>query len=382
MASTFRLLPAFNDIQKTVPWASAFIGGGMEVNEAASLRDIKNYYLWVKHEKHHEEALFYFQLLYVKPYHFNLLNKPFQQQMLSLALRVVQPTLLVAGNLFRHDRCFHEFQHPETSDEVRIQLYQEALEFMIEHTNASGIFLKDVEPALAKGIQQDESYLIMQNDISMQLAIPPDWTTVADYESALKHKYAQRFRKVRLAFNQVQVQAFTEQDILKYKSQMHNLYMQVCNRQLVCMGVLNEDFFVELKRSLKEEYRVCGFFYENQLIAFSSAIVHGGAYDMNYIGFDYEKNTSLQLYFNILFHCVEMAIQTRSSLLVLGRTAIEAKAIIGCEADYRFSFYKLRNVVVNWFFKRVSSYFQEQQGEAWKDRHPFKKTVTQPKITS
>jgi hypothetical protein len=56
----------------------------------------------------------------------------------------------------------------------------------------------------------------------------------------------------------------------------------------------------------------------------------------------------------------------------LGRTALEAKAILGCEPAYQYGFYKLRHPIVNWFFKKVSAGFREQIGEKWKDRHPFK----------
>ena len=138
------------------------------------------------------------------------------------------------------------------------------------------------------------------------------------------------------------------------------------------MGIINHSFFEELKRSLQGDYKVCGYFHGEKLVAFSSAILHNGEYDMNYIGFDYAYNHSHNLYFNILFHCLENAMSTGCHKLILGRTAPEAKAIMGCEADYRYSFYKLRNVIVNWFYQMVAAYFKEQQGDKWKDRHPFK----------
>jgi hypothetical protein len=103
---------------------------------------------------------------------------------------------------------------------------------------------------------------------------------------------------------------------------------------------------------------------------------------MNYIGFDYAINQSHSIYFNILFHCLEQAILSGSHTLVLGRTALEAKAILGCEPAYQYGFYKLRHPIVNWFFKKVSAGFREQIGEKWKDRHPFKSQFYQPQHTS
>lgn len=323
-------------------------------------------------EQEKQLALFYFQLLSVKPYHFHIPNRAFQQQALSIALKWVKPTLLVTGNLFRHDMLFHEFFEENVSKEKKAELYRMATQKMIERTNASGIFLKDVEKSIAEEVLKDESYSRMPDDISMEMRIPPSWMSFQDYEQALKHKYAQRCRKIRQAMQHIYITEFRENDVERYAGDMHNLYMQVVSKQMVSMGVLTPAFFTEMKKSLKDKFRVFGFFHEERLVAFSSAIQHDEDYDMNYIGFDYEKNQELNLYFNILFHCVETAIASRAHKLILGRTAIEAKAILGCEPDYRYSFYKLRNGVVNWFYQRVSKNFHDQQGEKWKERHPFK----------
>lgn len=342
-----------------------------DVVEKSQPPDLKNYYMVIE-EQEKQLALFYFQLLSVKPYHFHIPDRPFQQQALSFALKCVKPTLLVTGNLFRHDMLFHEFFEENKSKEKKAELYRMATQKMIERTNASGIFLKDVEKSIAEEVLKDESYSRMPDDISMEMRIPSSWLSFQDYEQALKHKYAQRCRKIRQARQHINITEFGEHDIERYAGKMHDLYMQVVSKQMVSMGVLTPAFFMEMKKSLKDKFKVFGFFHEERLVAFSSAIQHDEDYDMNYIGFDYEKNQELNLYFNILFHCVETAIANRAHKLILGRTAIEAKAILGCEPDYRYSFYKLRNEIVNWFYQRVSKNFQEQQGEKWKERHPFK----------
>lgn len=343
----------------------------IDIVENANIENIKNYYVVTK-ENDQIVYMSYFQLLSVTPKHFNISDKRIQQIGLTIALKIVKPTLLVVGNLFRHDVLFFQTINKNCSDEKLAEYYQVTLEHMIKTTDASGIFLKDVQKNIAQFIQKDFSYTLMQDDISMEMKIPETWTSLMDYEKMLKHKYVQRFRKIKKAFEGVTIKEFTAHDIEFYKKEMISLYLQVSQKQIVSMGVLNENFFVELKKALTNDYKVCGYFFENKLVAFSSAILHDGEYDMNYIGFDYAHNNQLNLYFNILFHCIEMAIFHKAHKLILGRTAIEAKAIAGCEPDYRYSFYKLRNGVVNWFFQRVSVYFQEQQGEAWKNRHPFK----------
>jgi hypothetical protein len=374
MSYSFSIYQSINDLP--VNWKEFLnenekVCNSIEIVEKAHVDNIQNYYVVTK-ENNEIVYMSYFQLLNVTPKHFNISDKPLQKFGLYLLLKTINPTMLVAGNLFRHDVLFFQVVDKKTSPEKIAAYYQATLDHMIKETDASGIFLKDVKKNIAPFILKDLSYTPLQDDISMEMKIPSDWTSMLDYEKMLKHKYAQRYRKIKKAFHGVTIKEFSLQDIEVHKTEIVHLYLQVSKKQIVSMGIINDHFIIELKKALENNYKVCGYFFENKLVAFSSAIEHDGEYDMNYIGFDYALNNQLNLYFNILFHCIEMAIAHKSSKLILGRTAIEAKAIAGCAPDYRFSFYKLRNNFVNWFFKKISTYFQEQQGEAWKNRHPFK----------
>ncbi len=344
---------------------------GIDIIEKSNLPDLKNLYV-VTFLQNEPVFASYFQLLTVKPHHFNISNRKFQQRLLSTALRIVKPTLLVSGNLFRHDMLFYYFINNELSVELKQRIYKATNDYIIDYTNCSGIFLKDVSASMSHILEADESLINMPDDVSMEIILPKHWQSFQDYEKDLKHKYLQRCRKIRKSLEQIEIKEFNQELILQYSEEMERLYLQVTQKQLVSMGKINGQFFIELKNTLKESFKVCGFFIDGKLIAFSSAILHHDEYDMNYIGFDYAYNQSHSLYFNILFHCLESSIKHGSQKLILGRTALEAKAILGCQPDYRFSYYKLRNVVVNWFYKRVASYFREAQGEKWKDRHPFK----------
>jgi hypothetical protein len=374
MSYSFAIYQSVNDLP--VNWKEFLnenetVCKSIDIVEKAHVDDIKNYYVVTK-ENDEVVYMSYYQLLTVTPKHFNISDKPLQKFGLFLLLKTIKPTMLVVGNLFRHDVLFFQVVNKKATIAKIAAYYQATLDHMIKETDASGIFLKDVEKNIAPYILQDNSYTPLQDDVSMEMKIPTDWASILDYEKILKHKYAKRYRKIKKAFNGVIIREFSLQDIEEHKTKIVNLYLQVSKKQIVSMGIINDHFFIELKKALGNNYKVCGYFFENKLVAFSSAIEHDSEYDMNYIGFDYALNNQLSLYFNILFHCIEMAIAHKSTKLILGRTAIEAKAIAGCAPDYRFSFYKLRNNFVNWFFKKISSYFQEQQGEAWKNRHPFK----------
>ena len=95
------------------------------------------------------------------------------------------------------------------------------------------------------------------------------------------------------------------------------------------------------------------------------------SFDMFYIGFDYARNSELQLYFNILFFSIEQAIQFRKPQLILGRTALEAKARVGCLPIYLNTFLHIPNSLLS----RIVGGLQNKLGESgseWEQRHPFK----------
>jgi hypothetical protein len=92
---------------------------------------------------------------------------------------------------------------------------------------------------------------------------------------------------------------------------------------------------------------------------------------MFYIGFDYEKNNTYQLYFNILFFAIEQAIALKKEKLVLGRTALDAKARLGCRPHYLQTFLYVKNGLVRNRVLQIQQKAAANEGE-WEQRHPFR----------
>ena len=251
-----------------------------------------NYYYVITYLSGKPILLSYYQLLSVTPEHFNCQDKMFQQYSLNAALCLVKPTLLVVGNLFRHDCFFFHFVQAEFSNEDKANIFKQTFEYVLNESKASGIFVKDVPQLCAEKILPDESYKRMEDDVSMVLNVPETWTSIVDYEKSLKHKYAQRYRKISKQLDGIHIVHLSTDDVVTYQHEIEALYLQVSDNQLVSMGKINHQFFVEMKKKLGENFSVHGWFYDGKLVAFSSAILHGGVYDMNYIGFDYAMNQS------------------------------------------------------------------------------------------
>src|SRR5690606_25068240 len=95
------------------------------------------------------------------------------------------------------------------------------------------------------------------------------------------------------------------------------------------------------------------------------------AFDMFYIGFDYVRNKYLQLYFNILFFRVEQSILFRKKKLILCRTALDAKARLGCQPHYLYTFLYIKKNLIRKRILQVQQRTSDKEG-AWEERHPFK----------
>lgn len=346
------------------------------VTENANTPDIKNYYVEGYCPNNTIVFQAYAQQLQVHSGQFNLVGNAFKKWFIRTSIDIVKPKLFVAGNLFRHDARMLHFHKRSITALDRSRIVEQAINYMMDYTKSQGVFIKDIPKPIAKYFLTKKDYQRMDSDIAMHLNIPDSWKTFEDYQNELKRKYKNRAKKTRKDFAGVTTRALTIDEIVKYNKTMHQLYKQVTNNQVVSMGELSEDYIEELKKSLGEKYQVTGFFIQEndaeKMIAFSSAIIHDGVHDMNYIGFDYSYNQKYSLYFNMLFNCVECAIGNRCKTLLLGRTALEAKAIVGCEPDYLYTFYKLKSRFINAIVKTITARFENTLGEGWENRHPFR----------
>lgn len=313
-----------------------------------------------------------FQVLRLSKDHVNAeMVKPYQHLFWKAYTSIARPKLLVGGHLFRHDvdsvYCADGLPYYGS-----YLYYHTAIERASEICNTAAILIKDMPDKLATYFQNYQpQYMMLRNDISMEMDIPDEWQTMEDYEAALKHKYSQRYRKIRKDWEPLTVKEFETVEVEKHKSELFQLYQEVTAHQQVRIGLLNEDFLPVLKRNYNDLH-IWGIYEGSELIGFFSAWVQEDAFDMFYIGFRYEKNREYSLYFNILFFSIEQAIAFRKSKLILGRTALDAKARLGCKPVYLSTFLYIKNSLIRNRVLQTQKNTSEKEG-AWESRHPFGK---------
>jgi hypothetical protein len=349
----------------------------LAVHEAIALPDVAYRYAVLCSAQGQILAQAAFQVLTFRKEHLSRTAAPaWQYRLWSAYTTVAHPKLLIAGHLFRHDVQTFRYA-PELPDYEAFRWYRQTLTDLGRECGVQAVLVKEPPQAVVPlFLHYAPEFMLLRNDSSMQMAIPQEWAGIQDYEKALKHKYAQRFRKLRTAGAALEVRELDEVAVRENAAAIFALYQQVSGTQSVRVGLLNAAFLPGLKSHYGERLRVWGFYDGATLVAFASAWVYPDRLDMFYIGFDYSRNAAFQLYFNILFFAVEQAIRFRAPKLVLGRTALEAKARVGCRPEYLNTFLYVTNPLLRTLVHRLMVRFAESGGD-WEQRHPFKNVAVE-----
>jgi hypothetical protein len=346
----------------------------LKVHEGTKLPAVRTLYvLWIQQGLILARAAF--QVIEVRDEHLSYEALPaWQAQAWKLFRRTLKPKMLVAGQLFRHD-IQTVFFHPDVPPFDAFTWYRMMIGQALRRSHASAVLVKEPPAELVPYFQHHApEYILLRNDSSMQMQIPSSWNQIGDYEKSLKHKYAQRFRKLRGAWKKLEVKELNAEDVRQRADELYALYLQVTQNQPVRLGFLSKEFLPDLKAFYGDELRVWAIYEQGKMIAFASGWVHQKHFDMFYIGFDYARNTELQLYFNILFFAIEQAILLKKRTVILGRTALEAKARVGCKPQYLNTFLYVHNPLLRRVITRLQDRFAES-GSEWEQRHPFKPVV-------
>lgn len=343
----------------------------LRVQESAGLANVTPLYALLQNAEQ-PIAIAAFQILRIQANHIKAASlAPWQFNSWKTFTSIAHPKLLIGGQLFRHDVASLYWLEEVKPYDVFVW-YQETIREAVRKTGAMAVLLKEPPEALVPHIlHHAPQYLLLRNDISMSLPIPPEWQQIKDYEQALKHKYAQRFRKLRQSWEKLRIEELDHDGLAKHADLIYKLYLQVTENQSVRMGFLSRDFLLSLKQAHPHTLKVWAVWEGDTMVAFASGWLNHDSFDMFYIGFDYERNSELNLYFNILFFAVEQAISFRKPNLILGRTALEAKARVGCTPQYLNTFLYIRNPVIRTLVSRLQASLSEG-GSEWEQRHPFK----------
>ena len=233
------------------------------------------------------------------------------------------------------------------------------------------IFIKDFKLASLNYTRQflNFGYSEIKVEPNLIIKLKPEWKSFEDYKNILKSKYRIKANKADSVSSTLKTRIFSEQDFITYKHELQALYQNTIDKASFNAQVLNLNTYSHLSTSLKNDFIVKGYFLENRLVGFLTALVNDNKLDAHFIGLDYDLNKSHSIYPRILNDYIRIGIKKQVLSINLGRTASEIKTTIGanpldlsCYIKHKNPFF---NMLIKPFLKRIKI-------KEFKQHSPFK----------
>lgn len=362
-----------NEWKELLPPGHHLASNDMLALELSKPEDIEFKYLNL-YENEEWIGVVYLQEFVFSQKHYN--KKVFQQKYVKLFKCLIERqkiNLMICGNLFRVN--FQGFYFKEKSNKEKVFKFLSAYRDNNKKTkNFCGMLVKDCSREFDTRFIDSCQYKPFRQDLTMELEIWEQWNSYQDYINSLSRKYRQRANKINKTSSILSLKELDANEIQEHKSKINELYLSIVNKQNIALGILNENYFIEMKKLLKEDFKVFAYLHKDDLVGFSSHIYYPNKRKMeiHYIGFDEVSNHEYSIYFQLLFDGLKAAIDGKFLKIELGRTAREAKASLGAKACENFNYIWVKPGLARLTFNFISNWFEQTMGENWQSRSPFK----------
>jgi len=340
----------------------------LKILELAKPADLRFRYLLL-HQNNILCGVIYLQHLQLSSNYFDgtILNKPGLGWLKKFVNKQFEE-ILICGNLFRIHMPGYFMVNGGNDSEV-FQILDHYFKHNKDRSNFCGIILKDCPHEL----NNTRPFKAFNDDITMELDINPVWNSFKDYQNSLSKKYRQRCAKIQKSGDPLVLKSLTLDEMQENAPQIEKLYLNVALKQSLRIGLVNAEYFIEMKRKYQHNFDFRAYFLDGKMVAFSTHIFYpNNTMEIHFIGLDYEYNLSYCLYFNILFSAVEVAIEKKVTKLELGRTARTAKASLGAKSLKVHNYLYLKRGIPSLAFSFFNYWFGKQMGDDWQERQPFK----------
>lgn len=207
---------------------------------------------------------------------------------------------------------------------------------------------------------------------NMIMSTRSNWLKGEDYLKELNKKYRTRYKRARHKFDGIERLELDEEAIKFNTEIMYKLYNNVSNNARFNTFILPQNHFYSLKAQLKENFKVFGYYLNNELIGFYTLILNNETLETYFLGYNEKHQYANQLYLNMLYDMIQFAIENKFHSIVYARTAMEIKSSVGAETKGMIMYMKHTNGIINAILKQIFNFMKPSQ--KWVERHPFKTT--------
>ncbi len=196
------------------------------------------------------------------------------------------------------------------------------------------------------------------------------WKSFDSYLSALRHNYR---RPIKLTLKkrgqsqpEIEPLSFPHNDS-KYARLIvggaevcspevfFDLYLQVMDRAQVKLETLNQPFFENLYDKMSKDIKVLAMVKNEQVLGAAILMVSEKTMTFLFVGLDYAKRDEYEIYFNLVYGILQLAIQLDCTQLKLGQTSYWVKQRIGGICIPEYIYFKANSWFIHSSFKALRS---------------------------
>lgn len=178
------------------------------------------------------------------------------------------------------------------------------------------------------------------------------------YCAALRSHYRADIRRSQRKFGQAECQVVHLRDpaeiVRLYTPEVHQLYEAVVAKSEVKLELLPIAFFHRLTERLQGRVTLTAVSRGGRIVAFNWGMACGSEYHFLFCGIDYEENAAADLYFNLMYHQLDLAFRSGAQVVWFGQTADAFKTRVGCAGSPRYFYARGTGPLRAWLIRRAA----------------------------
>jgi hypothetical protein len=220
---------------------------------------------------------------------------------------------------------------------------------------------------------ENKNLLLLPTEPNMVLTLPTYWQTKEDYIQELSAKYRTRYKSAIKKMEGIQIKNLDLDALQVYKMPMATLFENVFVQGDFKVAKIKDNYFVDFKTTFQDDFVVLGYFVGDALVGFISGFLQKKhQLDANYIGIDYNYNTTHKLYQNMLYDYVRWGIEAGVNKINFSRTALAIKSTLGAEPQVLCCYIGFENCLAQAVFTPI---IRRLHTTTFEQRNPFKTAI-------
>ncbi|MBU1536950.1 GNAT family N-acetyltransferase [Myxococcota bacterium] len=215
-----------------------------------------------------------------------------------------------------------------------------------------------------------EEYTALDTEPAMVMVLDESWTSIDDYRKSLVSKFRVKAKRAGTKSVSLIMISMTAEMIEDQIQRLHVLHAQVMDRCQYQTGSLDVRSLKLFKQAFPEQYRVDGYFLNDNLVGFKTSFWGNDTLWALNVGVDYTLNQEHAIYERMLYDFVAIGIERRTLSIHFGRTASEIKSSVGASPVPIKCYIRHTNPLLNLAIKGLA---RRISPPAFSVRTPFQK---------